>query len=91
MLAEGLDPACATGKHPLVWLHTSSRTSWAILHLLKRHRVDVADMVLLDVQVPRRWLRRAWRGLWTCTPVIPPARLQVLDSQTVAAHHLETA
>jgi hypothetical protein len=90
ILVEGLDPACATGKHPLVWLHTPSRTPWAILHLMKRHRVDVADMVLLDVQVPRRWLRRAWRGLWTCNRVIPPARLRVLDRQTVAAHALES-
>ena len=90
ILTEGLDPACATGKHPLVWLHTPSRTPWAIAHTMRRHRVDVADIVLLDVQVPRRWLRRAWRGLWTCNRLIPPACLRVLDIQHVAPHHLDT-
>ena len=49
ILAEGLDPARATGKQPLVWLHTPSRTPWAILHPMKRHRVTMAEIVVLDV------------------------------------------
>ena len=40
ILAEGLDPACATGKQPLVWLHTPHRTEWAVTHTMQRHRVD---------------------------------------------------
>lgn len=80
ILAQGLDPTYATGKQPLVWLHTPSRTPWAVLHTLKRHRVTMAEVVILDVQVPRNWLRRAWRGLWTCDRVIAPERLRVLTS-----------
>ena len=57
ILAEGLDPARATGKQPLVWLHTPSRTPWAILHTMKRHRVTMAEIVVFDVQVPRSWVR----------------------------------
>ena len=45
---------------------------------MRRHRVDVAEIVILDVQVPRSWLRRAWRGLWVCDRRIPPAQLRVL-------------
>jgi hypothetical protein len=84
ILAEGLDPACATGKQPLVWLHTPNRTQWAITHTMQRHRVARSEVVILDVQVPRSWLRRAWRGLWMCPRVIPPERLCILDN------HLET-
>jgi len=80
ILAEGLDPASATGKQPLVWLHTPTRTPWAITHTIKRHRVAQSEVVILDVQVPRSWLRRAWRGLWTCSRVIPPERLGILDN-----------
>jgi hypothetical protein len=84
ILAEGLDPARATGKQPLVWLHTPSRTPWAMTHTMRRHRVDEAAIVILDVQVPRSWLRRAWRGLWTCPRVIPPARLRLLAAEDSA-------
>jgi len=85
ILAHGLDPARATGKQPLVWLHTPSRTPWAITHTMRRHRVDVAEIVILDVQVPQSWVRRAWRGLWTCNRVIPPERLRILG-EDVAPH-----
>jgi hypothetical protein len=73
-----LDPQRATGTQPLVWLHTPSRTPWAMAHTMRRHRVDVAEVVILDVQVPRSWLRRAWRGLWVCHRRIPPTQLRVL-------------
>ena len=89
ILAQGLDPACATGKQPLVWLHTPHRTEWAVTHTMQRHRVTRSEMVVLDVQVPRSWLRRAWRGLWTCPRVIPPERLRVLVSDDSAVPRLQ--
>ena len=89
ILAEGLDPAHATGRQRLVWLHTPARTPWAVLHVMHRHGVTLEDIVLLDVQVPRHWLQRTERGLWTCEQVIAPARLQVRESgDTVAASPL---
>jgi hypothetical protein len=77
ILAEGLDPACATAPPLLLWLHTPERTPWAVLHVVRRHRVALTDVILLDVQVPRQWLQHAERGLWTCDRVIAPARLSV--------------
>src|SRR5438552_8096867 len=77
ILAEGLDPARATATPPLVWLHTPVRTPWAVLHVVRRHRVALTDVILLDVQVPRQWLQHAERGLWTCGRMIAPARLSV--------------
>jgi hypothetical protein len=86
ILAEGLDPQQATGTQPLVWLHTPSRTPWAMAHTMRRHQGDVAEIVLLEVHVPRSWLRRAWCGLWTCNRVIPPERLQILADEDIAPH-----
>ena len=80
ILAEGLDPARATATLPLVWLHTPERTPWAVLHVVRRHGVGLADVIVLDVQVPRPWLQHAERGLWTCDRVIAPARLSVWAS-----------
>lgn len=85
ILAEGLDPAHATGRQPLVWLYTPARTPWAVLHVMHRHGVALEDVVLLDVQVPRHWLQRAERGLWTCGQVIAPARLRVCESGDMVA------
>ena len=77
ILVEGLDPARATATPPLVWLHTPVQTPWAVLHVVRRHRVALTDVILLDVQVPRQWLQHAERGLWTCDRMIAPARLSV--------------
>jgi hypothetical protein len=60
-----------------------------VLHVVERHSVLLADVLLLDVQVPRSWLQRAGYGLWTCDRVIAPARLRVGESgEDVAASPL---
>jgi glyoxylase-like metal-dependent hydrolase (beta-lactamase superfamily II) len=80
ILAVGLDPARALAPPAVVWLHTPGQTPGAVLHVVERHGVLLADVILLDVQVPRSWLQRAGQGLWTCDRVIAPARLQVRES-----------
>ena len=92
ILVEGLDPTRATDAPPLVWLHTPGRTPWAVLHVVERHGAALGDVILLDVQVPRSWLQRAERGLWTCDRVIAPARLRVCESgEEVAASPIRDA
>ena len=63
--ANGLDPNRSRGAKSEVWLHTRSRREWAILHTTARHKCEVSDVVILEVNVPRTKLRRRWRGLWT--------------------------
>lgn len=67
---EGLDPTRATGKEQVIWLHTRSRTEWAILHLLKRYKCSIDEVVIIAVNVPRGKLRRRWRGLWSTSEPI---------------------
>ena len=62
---EGLDPNHSTGKESVVWLHTASRREWAILHTITRHKCDISEVAIIEVNVPRSKLRRRWRGLWT--------------------------
>ena len=79
---HGLLPKRATGKVKGVWLHTESRKPWAILHIIKRHRLQsFDDVVLLKVSIPRSQLTRRQRSLWTCERVI--THFEVVDFGSV--------
>ena len=72
---EGLLTAKSQGRLKAVWLHKPSRTHWAAHHTVRRHGGRVEDVAVLELDVPRRLLRRsAVRGLWYCTADVPPGR-----------------
>ena len=62
---DGLDPTRSEGAEMVIWLHTRSRSHWAILHTAKRHNCHVDEIVVIAVNIPRAKIRRRWRGLWT--------------------------
>ena len=64
------------GKRKVVWAHAASKTAWATLHVVKRHGGRVEDVIVLEIEVPRGWLRRNRRGLWYSTEDIPPGRIR---------------
>jgi len=64
------------GKAPVVWVCSPARSSWAVLHTIKRHGGRVESTVVLEIDVPRRWLRRSRKGLWFCPQDIPPDRIR---------------
>jgi len=70
----GLLPGCARGKLKVVWLHSLSKSSWAISHVAERHGVAEAQVVIIKLAIPRAWLRRNRRGVWVCDRVGPPSR-----------------
>jgi hypothetical protein len=74
----GLLTSKSKGKLPVVWLHAAGKTPWATLHTVKRHGGRVENVVVLEVAVPRRWLRRLKRGLRYCPRDVPPARIRRL-------------
>lgn len=73
---DGLDPKRAKGKIVAVWLHTASKQQWARKHLAKAHHVPEASLQTMRVQVPRAWLIRRRRGIWTCDHLISPRRIK---------------
>jgi RNA:NAD 2'-phosphotransferase (TPT1/KptA family) len=76
ILRHGLLCARSRGKKPVVWLHTASKSAWAMLHVVKRHRGLVESVVILEVEVSRRELRRHSRRVWYSTADIPPSRIR---------------
>jgi hypothetical protein len=70
---HGLLTAKSQGKLPIVWLHTSSRSAWAILHTLRRHHAT--NIVILECSVPRSWLTRNQTGLWYSNRDVPAGRI----------------
>ena len=67
---NGIDPEYSRGAEKVVWLHTRSRTEWAILHLLKRYKCSMDDIIIITVNVPRSKLRRRWRRLWSTSETL---------------------
>src|SRR5207237_4914076 len=58
ILRAGLLCAKSQGKLPVVWLCAPCKSSWVLLHTIKRHGGRAESTVLLEVSVSRRWLRR---------------------------------
>jgi hypothetical protein len=74
----GLLTAFSKGKRPVVWLHSESASEWAALHVCRRHHGRIEDVVVIELTIPRRWLRRNRRRLWYCTRDLGPARFKQL-------------
>jgi hypothetical protein len=76
ILCSGLLCSKSQGRLPVVWVCSPVRSSWAVLHVIRRHGGRVESTVVLEVDVPRAWLRRSRKGLWFCPRDIPPDRIQ---------------
>jgi hypothetical protein len=91
ILRSGLLTSYARGKLPVVWACAPSRSSWAVLHAIRRHGGRVETTVVLELDVPRSWLRRSARKrVWYCPRDIPPERIRkVLCFSELAGAGLE--
>jgi hypothetical protein len=88
----GLLASKSQGKRQVVWLHAPSKTAWALLHVVRRHGGRVEDVVVIELDVPRRWLRRSRKRLWNTPRDVPPARfVRVIDFAEIAGPSVETA
>ena len=76
ILRLGLLCSYSRGKLPAVWACSPARSSWAVLHVIRRHGGRVESTVVLEIDVPRSWLRRSRKGLWYSTRDIPPDRIR---------------
>jgi hypothetical protein len=76
----GLLCSKSAGRLPVVWLHAPSKSAWAMLHTVKRHGGQIEAVVVIELNVPRRWLRKSRRGLWYCRRDIPPFRFRKVSN-----------
>jgi hypothetical protein len=91
ILQAGLLCSKSQGKLPVVWLCSPCKSSWALLHAIRRHGGRAESTVILEVSVPRRWLRRSARKrLWCCPRDLRPERIKrVLTFQEMAGRSAE--
>jgi hypothetical protein len=88
--ARGLLCAKSKGKLAVVWLHSPAATPWAAWHTYKRHGGRPENIVILELDVPRTWLRRNRRRLWYSTLDIPAGRIRrLIDFGELAASPVE--
>jgi hypothetical protein len=76
ILRDGLQTARSTGKRLAVWLCTATNAPWAALHVAARHGGSIRSVVVLEVNVPRSWLKRHRAGLFYVPRDIPPERIR---------------
>jgi hypothetical protein len=76
ILRRGLLCSYSPGKLPVVWVCTPARSWWAVLHVIKRHGGRVETTVVLEIDVPRSWLRKNRKGLWYSVRDVPPGRIR---------------
>jgi hypothetical protein len=72
----GLLCSKSQGRRKVIWLHSASKSEWATLHTVKRHGGRVEDVVILEIDVPRSWLKRAHRGLRYSTRDLAAKRIR---------------
>jgi hypothetical protein len=79
------------GRGTVVWPCSPCKSTWGLLHTVKRHGGWAEGTVILEVSVPRRWLRRAGRKRrWCCPRDIRPERTKrVLTFEDVAGASTE--
>jgi hypothetical protein len=75
IMRSGLLCSKSRGRLKAVWLATPARTNWAILHTVKRHGGRVETTVVLEVAVPRGWMRHSRRGLSYTLRDVPASRI----------------
>jgi hypothetical protein len=78
IVRDGLLCSKSKGKRKAVWLCKPARCAWALLHVARRHRCHAEAVVVLEVDVPRRWLRRHAGGVYYSLKDIPPERCRRL-------------
>jgi hypothetical protein len=76
ILRAGLLTSKSQGKRPVVWLGCPVKSLWAAAHVVRRHGGRIEQVVILEIDVPRSWLRRSKKGLWYCPRDISPDRIR---------------
>jgi hypothetical protein len=51
-----------------------------MLHTVKRHGGRIEAVAIIELNVPRRWLRKNRRGQWYCVHDVPPFRFRKVVS-----------
>lgn len=70
IMVGGIDPSYSKGARAECWYVIPSLLAWAIIHVMRRHKCGLKDVVGLEVLIPERKLTRRRRGIFTCSEVV---------------------
>jgi len=59
-----------------VWFHGKRMDWWAVDHVRDKHNVVNEDIVHIEVEIPKSWLRRHASGIFYSKRDIPPSRIR---------------
>ena len=76
IIRGGLLTRKSRGQLAVVWACCRAKTAWAALHTVKRHGGRIEEVVILEIDVPRSWLRKSRKGLWYSTGDVPADRVR---------------
>jgi hypothetical protein len=68
-LRDGILTSMTRGSYKAVWLHEPDKAHWAAMHTIERNGGRIEDVIVIEVRVPKDWLRRHGgkaKGLWRC-------------------------
>src|SRR5215831_11102746 len=74
ILRDGILTAKSRGALKAVWLHDKGRSEWAALHTVRRHGGRIEDVIVLEVELPKSWLKRHGgnvKGMWRSVRDVP--------------------
>lgn len=78
--------ADAGARIKAVWLHAPSMSAWSVVHTIRKHGASLEDVVVLEVNVPRKGLQRFRRGLWFSRQDVPASAIvNVIDGTAFGA------
>jgi hypothetical protein len=74
---QGLLVSKADGNAKIkgVWVCTASNRSWAILHTQRKHKAQLADVVVIEVTVAKSHLTRFKKGFYYSKTDVPASRI----------------
>lgn len=77
ILTEGLRVVKAdhAAKIKGCWLASASNRSWGVVHTIRKHKAQLEDVVVIEVNIPRGRLTRFRTGLWFSTQDVPASWL----------------
>lgn len=85
ILRNGLLCSKSKGKRKAVWFAPKRLQAWACLHVAAKHGGRIEDVLVLECEVPRSWLRGHKGGLYYSERDIPTARIvKMVGFQAVA-------
>jgi hypothetical protein len=90
IVRSGLLCGKSKGRLKVVWLHAPAKSWWALAHTVERHGGRVENVAVVELSVPRSWLRRSRKGLWYAVRDIPPNCFRrLITFQQLAASPLD--